>query len=177
PPRDAPRGRGASPCSRPFARVRKDRSPCSSSAAQTVRHNRTPVRRFTMTPKGRFELARSREFFGGWPSAPDDTETIVMGFPVGGWRASAAIAVRQERGGRLVGEGYGAGPGAGRAWRQARATVSLDVDVRRYPALGRRDAVIGELQRRYGLVRPTLFSSPYEAAAHFVLSHRRSIPH
>jgi DNA-3-methyladenine glycosylase II len=35
--------------------------------------------------------------------------------------------------------------------------------------------VIRRLQQRYGLVRPTLFPSPYEAAAHFVLAHRRSI--
>jgi len=35
--------------------------------------------------------------------------------------------------------------------------------------------VIGRLQRRYALLRPTLFASPYEAATHFVLSQRRSI--
>jgi DNA-3-methyladenine glycosylase II len=70
---------------------------------------------------------------------------------------------------------YGAGAEAAKAWRQALATLSLDVDGRGYPALGRRDAVIGGLQRRFGLLRPTLFVSPYEAATHFVLSHRRSI--
>lgn len=128
-----------------------------------------------MTPKGPFDLARSREFFGGWPSPPDDAEAIVMAFPVEGWRTSAAILMRQERGTRVIGEVHGAGADAATAWRQALATLSLDVDGRSYPALGRRDAVIGDLQRRYGLTRPTLFLSPYEAAAHFVLSHRRSI--
>jgi DNA-3-methyladenine glycosylase II len=128
-----------------------------------------------MTPKGPFDLATHREFFGGWPSPPDDAEAIVMAFPVEGWRTSAAVHIRQERGGRLVGEVHGAGADAAKAWRQALATLSLDVDGRSYPALGRRDAVIGGLQRRYGLIRPTLFLSPYEAAAHFVLSHRRSI--
>jgi DNA-3-methyladenine glycosylase II len=128
-----------------------------------------------MMPQGPFDLASSREFFGGWPSAPDDEAGVVMAFPVEGWRASAAIVVRQERGGRIVGEVHGAGREAARAWRQALATLSLDIDGRSYPALGRRDEVIGELQRRYGLMRPTLFTSPYEAAAHFVLSHRRSI--
>jgi DNA-3-methyladenine glycosylase II len=128
-----------------------------------------------MTPKGPFDLARAREYFGGWPSPPDDTEAIVMAFPVEGWRTSAAIVVRQDQRGRIVGEVHGAGEDAAKAWRQAMATLSLDVDARSYPALGRRDAVIGGLQRRYGLMRPTLFASPYEAAAHFVLSHRRSI--
>jgi len=128
-----------------------------------------------MTPKGPFDLARSREFFGGWPSPPTDAEASVMAFPVEGWRSSAAVIVRQERGGRIVGDVYSAGTDAAKAWQQALATLSLDVDGRSYRALGRRDAVIGGLQRRYGLVRPTLFHSPYEAATHFVLSHRRSI--
>src|ERR1700682_4845558 len=121
-----------------------------SSAGQTVRQNRMLVRRFTMTPKGPFDLARSREFFGGWPSLPDDAEAVVMAFPVEGWRASAAVVVRQERGGRIVGEVHGAGRDAAKAWRQALATLSLDVDGRSYPALGRRDDVIGGLQQRYG---------------------------
>jgi DNA-3-methyladenine glycosylase II len=133
------------------------------------------VRRFTMTPKGPFDLARSREFFGGWPSPPGDNEAIVMAFPVEGWRTSAAIVIRQDRRGRVLGEVHGAGGEAAKAWRQAVATLSLDVDGRSYPAVGRRDEVIGGLQRRYGLMRPTLFASPYEAAAHFILSHRRSI--
>jgi DNA-3-methyladenine glycosylase II len=128
-----------------------------------------------MTPKGPFDLARSREFFGGWPSPPTDAEAIVMAFPVEGWRTSAAVVVRQEGGGRIVGEVYGAGTEARKAWQQALATLSLDVDGRSYPALSGRDDVIAGLQRRYGLMRPTLFLSPYEAGAHFVLSHRRSI--
>lgn len=128
-----------------------------------------------MTPKGPFDLASQREHFGGWPSPPSDPDTIVMAFPVEGWRTSAAILLREERGGRIVGEVHGAGADAAKAWRQALATLSLDVDGRGYGRLGSRDPVIGVLQRRYGLIRPTLFLSPYEAAAHFVLSHRRSI--
>ncbi len=107
--------------------------------------------------------------------SPGDAEAIVMAFPVEGWRASAAVLIRQERSGRIVGEVHGAGAEAAKAWRQALATLSLDVDGRLFGALGRRDGVIGGLQRRYGLMRPTLFCSPYEAGAHFVLSHRRSI--
>jgi DNA-3-methyladenine glycosylase II len=127
-----------------------------------------------MTPKGPFDLATQREFFGGWPSSPTAAEAIVMAFPVEGWRTSAAVVVRQERG-RIVGDVHGAGADSAKAWRQALATLSLDVDGRSYGTLGRRDAVIRGLQRRYGLMRPTLFLSPYEAAAHFLLSHRRSI--
>jgi DNA-3-methyladenine glycosylase II len=128
-----------------------------------------------MTPKGPFDLARSREFFGGWPSPPGEADAIVMAFPVEGWRTSAAVLVRQGRGGRIFGEVYGAGAEAAAAWRQALATLSLDVDGRGYPTLGRCDPMIGALQKRFGLLRPTLFHSPYEAATHFVLSHRRSI--
>ena len=68
-----------------------------------------------MTPKGPFDLARSREFFGGWPSPADDPEAIVMAFPVEGWRTSAAVVVRQERGGRIVGDVHGAGAESAKA--------------------------------------------------------------
>jgi hypothetical protein len=37
-----------------------------------------------MTPKGPFDLTRSREFFGGWPSPTDNADALVMAFPVEG---------------------------------------------------------------------------------------------
>jgi DNA-3-methyladenine glycosylase II len=57
---------------------------------------------------------------------------------------------------------------------QALAVLSLDVDATGWPDVGARDQVMGDLQRRYRFVRPVLFPTPYEAAAHFVLGHRRS---
>ncbi|MEP7333694.1 MAG: hypothetical protein ABI692_16585 [Terracoccus sp.] len=50
--------------------------------------------------------------------------------------------------------------------------LSLDVDARRWPAVGERDAVIADAQRRLPGLRPCGFHSPYEAAAWAVLSQR-----
>jgi DNA-3-methyladenine glycosylase II len=57
------------------------------------------------------------------------------------------------------------------AWRQALATVSLDVDGTGYPQVARRDRVIGALQTEHAYLRPVLFHSPYEAACAFVIAH------
>src|SRR5207237_10308459 len=62
-----------------------------------------------------------------------------------------------------------------RAWQQALATLSLDVDGSGFPAVGRRDPIIGRLQAEYHYLRPVLFHSPYEAACAFVIGHRITI--
>jgi DNA-3-methyladenine glycosylase II len=43
--------------------------------------------------------------------------------------------------------------------------------------VGDRDPIVADLQRSYRYMRPTLFHSPYEAAAVFVIGHRISIVH
>src|SRR5438445_250496 len=58
---------------------------------------------------------------------------------------------------------------------RALAAISLDVDGRPGPGIGERTPWLGELQRRHGFLRPTMFHSPYEAAAAFVIGHRISI--
>jgi DNA-3-methyladenine glycosylase II len=131
---------------------------------------------FTLRPAGPFDLAAARARFGGWLTTPGDDAAAVVTFPVEGADAAAAVVLRQHADGLIAGELHGA-PAAlvERAWRQALATLSLDVDGTDWPAVGTRDAVIAELQQRYGCLRPVLFHSPYEAAASFVLGHRISI--
>jgi DNA-3-methyladenine glycosylase II len=98
-----------------------------------------------------------------------------MAFPVEGWRSSAVVLMRQP-GETITGEVYGAAASdAERAWGQALATVSLDVDGRGFTDIGRRDPVVGRLQTEYANLRPVLFNSPYEAACSFVIGHRISI--
>src|SRR4051794_18365149 len=120
---------------------------------------------------GPYDLARQSEFFGDWVHAAGDG--IVMAFPVEGWTHSAAVVLRQ-RGGVIEGEVRGAGGcrGAEAAWAQALAVLSLDADGTGYPAVGERDPVLGELQRKHAFLRPVLFHSPYEAACAFVIGHR-----
>src|SRR5207253_3756750 len=55
------------------------------------------------------------------------------------------------------------------------AALSLDVDGSGFPAIGERDPVIGNLQKRFNFARPVCFHSPYEAAAALIIGHRLSI--
>ena len=130
------------------------------------------MRRFEIVPEGPFDLETQATHFGGWPRLGDG---IVMAFPVEGWDSSAAVVMR--RGGTAIaGDVYGAAEAdAERAWQQALATVSLDVDGAGFVDLGRRDPVIGRLQAEYHNLRPVLFHSPYEAACAFVIGHRITI--
>jgi len=130
------------------------------------------VRRFEIVPEGPFDLEPQATHFGGWPRLGDG---IVMAFPVEGWNSSAAVVMRQGAA-AITGDVYGAAEAdAERAWQQALATVSLDVDGAGFVDLGRRDPVIGRLQAEYHNLRPVLFHSPYEAACAFVIGHRITI--
>src|ERR1700730_2054649 len=132
-----------------------------------------PVAHFELLPEGPFDLETAAGRFGGWPRLGD---AVVMAFPVEGWRSSAAVVMRQ-RGDSVTGDVHGADEAdAERAWRQALATVSLDVDGQGFIDIGRRDPVVGRLQAEYKYLPPVLFHSPYEAACAFVIGHRISIP-
>ena len=124
-------------------------------------------------PLGPYDLADQSQYFGGWPTLEQHPQTLVLAFPVEGWQGSAAVAVSQASDGAVQLVAHGDAP-ADQAVAQALAVLSLDVDATGWPDVGGRDQVLGDLQRRYRFVRPVLFPTPYEAAAHFVLGHRRS---
>ncbi len=66
-------------------------------------------------------------------------------------------------------------PGAGLVAEvrpQVERILSLDVDGSGFPAVGERDPVVGQVQRRYPGLRPVGFWSPYEAAAWTIIGHR-----
>lgn len=129
---------------------------------------------FEMSPEGPFDLDNEAAHFGGWPRLEDGG--IVMAFPVEGWKGSAAVVMRQDEDG-IAGDVHGA-PDDGvaqRAWQQALATVSLDVDASPFAEVADRDPVIGKLRTEYKDLRPVLFHSPYEAACAFLIGHRITI--
>ena len=130
---------------------------------------------FEIIPKGVFDLANQNQYFGGWPTLKNNPKTLVTAFPVEGWKGSAAVTVQQEANGRIIGHVYGADEIAEKAKSQALAALSLDIAAEDWPQVGKRDPVIGELQLKYNFLRPNLFHSPYEAAAGFIIGHRRSI--
>ena len=98
-----------------------------------------------------------------------------MPFPVEGWRSSAVVVMRQH--GEVVkGDVHSIDARDDeRAWYQALASTSLDVDATGFAEVGKSDPVIGRLQSQYGLLRPVLFYSPYEAACAFTIGHRITI--
>jgi DNA-3-methyladenine glycosylase II len=128
--------------------------------------------RFRVTPTGPFDLFNQNQYFNGWPTIDG---AVAMTFPVEGWRTTASVLLEQE-GGDITGEVHGAsGPDAEKAWHQALAAISLDFDGTGYARVGDQDPVIGALQKQYKYLRPSLFHSPYEAAAGFTIGHRIQI--
>jgi DNA-3-methyladenine glycosylase II len=135
------------------------------------------VDEFRMQPEGPFSLASARDFAGGFapgmgasPETPHSTALLVV-FPVEGWKSSAAVELREESDGTIVGLVYGTHDATG-AWKQALRCVSLDHDGAGWPEVGVRDPVIGALQQRYDMIRPVCFLSAWEAATSFVIGHR-----
>ena len=129
---------------------------------------------FAFRPQGPFNLLHQNKYFNGWPLT-DDGQKLVMAFPVEGWHGSAAVTLQQNRSGDLQGEIYGPPEIRDQARQQALAAMSLDEDGTEWAAVGKRDPVVAALQREYDYMRPTLFHSPYEAAAAFIIGHRISI--
>ena len=109
---------------------------------------------FTLVPRGPFSLAASIRFLEGftpaWYSSPADGG-LELAFPAeGNWRTvgvrvsqagaevNAAIVSPDEPGSGLVAE----------VRPQVERILALDVDGSGFPAVGERDPVAGELQRR-----------------------------
>ena len=131
---------------------------------------------YELKPRGPFSLVDERGFFGDWLSHPADPQAVVLAFPVEGWRGSAWVVVSQPDEGSITGTVTSTGDAdPGRAWAQALASLSLEVDGAGFPDVGRRDPVIGGLQARYRWLRPVCFLSPYEAAVNFVVGQRISM--
>lgn len=130
---------------------------------------------FEFAPKGAFDLANQVQYFGDWLKLQKRPDAIAMAFPVEGWKGSALVVLSQAPDGRIVGKVYSSSAIAEKAQLQSLACLSLDVAADKWPDVGQRDPVIGGLQQKYGLLRPVLFYSPYEAAAGFIIGHRITI--
>lgn len=132
--------------------------------------------------RGPWSLATSRAFWEGFspaalpPGAPgEDAEgtTLRTVFLVDtDWRRAELEIAQDGATARLALTGDG---DLDTAAVQARRFLSLDVDARTWPDVGRRDPVIADAQRALPGLRPCGFHSPYEAAVWSVLSQRLRI--
>ena len=126
----------------------------------------------SLQAQGPFDLLHQNQFFNGWPVRADG-KTIVMAFPIEGEWTSAAVEVTQSSHGSVSLTVHG--PSGAAAATQAMAALSLDVDATDWPRVGEQDPRLGALQEEFSWLRPSLFHSPYEAAAAFAIGHRISI--
>jgi DNA-3-methyladenine glycosylase II len=134
---------------------------------------------FTLVPRGPFALAASIGFLEGFTPASYSgaaDAVLELAFPVeGSWR-TAGVRVRQDSDGTVTAEIVSPdepGPDLVAEIRpQLERILSLDVDGSGFTAVGERDPVVGEVQRKYPGLRPVGFWSPYEAAAWTIIGHR-----
>jgi DNA-3-methyladenine glycosylase II len=131
---------------------------------------------FELAPEGPFSLGASKAFLEGFAPAGQRASEgghLHVAFVPDGEEAAAGVCLRQPDG-AVVGEVFGeADPDAVR--EQVARFLSLDVDGRGFPEVGRRDPVVGGLQGRWPGLRPVGFFSPYEAAAWALIGHRIQI--
>jgi DNA-3-methyladenine glycosylase II len=131
-----------------------------------------------IVPQGPFSLDAAREFAGGFPAGIGGggvgVASITLSFPVEGADASAAAELWQDADGVVRGRTDASDELLPGLVRQASRSLSLDHDGTGWPAVGERDPVIGELQRRHDFLRPVCFYSAYEAATSFVIGQRIS---
>jgi DNA-3-methyladenine glycosylase II len=128
---------------------------------------------FRLTPQGPFSLEASTRFLEGFAPAGYEGRTpghLHLSFPVEGTWETVGACVRQTNK-AVIADVFGHGDRTAIRAQLARI-LSLDVDGSGFAAVGRRDPVVGRLQRSYPGLRPVLFWSPYEAAAWTIIGHR-----
>jgi DNA-3-methyladenine glycosylase II len=131
---------------------------------------------FELDPVGPYSLAASVRFLEGFAPAAyggDGTDRLRLAFVADGLSGEekvAGVSVRQEDG-VVIGEVFG-DVDVGVVRRQVARILSLDVNGSGFPEVGRRDPVVGRMQRRYPGLRPVCFHSPYEAVAWAIIGHR-----
>ena len=84
------------------------------------------------------------------------------------------VCVTQDASGEVRGTVYGDAP-SDAVHHQAARILSLDVDGAGWPEVGRRDPVVGRLQKMFPGFRPVNWSNAYEATAWCLISTRISM--
>lgn len=128
--------------------------------------------------RGPFDLTASTRFLEGFaPAARPDAATVAgelrLAFPAApSWRPVGVLVRQPEPGGPVRACVFADPADVEPALAHVRRILSLDVDGTGFAAVGARDPVVAELQRRYPGLRPVSFHSPYEAACWAIIGHR-----
>jgi DNA-3-methyladenine glycosylase II len=138
-------------------------------------NTKTARQTFEIQPHGPYSLEESANFVGAWHHAPSEGGSarghLHLAFLTDeGWKP-VGVCLKQSDSGVVGGEVYGAADVA-EVEHQVARILSLDVDGRDWPDVGRRDPVVRRLQRMFPGFRPVNWSDAYEAAAWCVMSTR-----
>jgi 3-methyladenine DNA glycosylase/8-oxoguanine DNA glycosylase len=130
---------------------------------------------FEIEPLGPYSLEESASFIGAWHKAPADSGSeeghLHLAFLTDlGWKA-VGVCLRQGPEHEVRGDVYGDAP-VSEVRAQVARILSLDIDGRGWPDAGRRDPVVGRLQKKFPGFRPVNWSNAYEAAAWTIISTR-----
>ncbi|MEP6632210.1 MAG: hypothetical protein ABJA89_17200, partial [Lapillicoccus sp.] len=129
----------------------------------------------TIPTRGPFSLEELALFGFGHRAERDFDGVMRMAFRVDhDLETAAGVEVRQD--GETLHLSIHGEADADAVARQVARVLSCDHDGEAFAELGRRDPVIGALQKVAPGLRPPLFYSPYEAAVWSVVSARRARP-
>jgi len=130
---------------------------------------------FVLEPLGDYSLRESAGFIDAWHEAPSEGDTsdghLHLAFLADDDWMPAGVCLTQDAHGRVAGTVYGKAD-AREIRAQTARILSLDVDGRAWPEVGRRDPVVARLQRMFPGFRPVNWSNAYEAAAWCLISSR-----
>lgn len=130
------------------------------------------TRQFTIIPQGAFSLERLAMFGFGHRHESKFDGVMRLAFCLDpDYTQQVGVVVRQDDKGvhcEVEGEGD-----LDIVQRQVERVLSLDYDYNEFLKVGKRDPIIGELQKLAPGLRPPQFYSPYEAAAWSIISARR----
>jgi DNA-3-methyladenine glycosylase II len=136
-------------------------------------------RTFEIVPRGDYSLEQGANFIGAWHRAPSETGEpeghLHLAFLTDGDLAPVGVCLKQDSRGRVLGTIFGEAAETPVVVKQVERILSLDVDGRGWPDVGKRDPVVARLQRTFPGFRPVNWSNAYEAAAWCVISSRISM--
>ncbi len=133
------------------------------------------TKRFSIEPRGPYRLSATMAFLESFQPAcfkAADDPVLRLAFAVDGTDDVAAVDIRQADVDGPIDVGVTTTATIEAVTHQVARLLSLDHGGAGYPEIGKRDAVIGELQDANPGFRPTGFWSPFEAAVWAITSHR-----
>jgi len=130
---------------------------------------------FSLEPLGDYSLKESGGFIDAWHEAPSEGRKseghLHLAFLTDGDWTPAGVCLTQDASGHVAGTVYG-DASAREIRAQTARILSLDVDGRAWPEVGRRDPVVARVQNMFPGFRPVNWSNAYEAAAWCLISSR-----